>query len=358
MKPAELLDHLWRHGVSADDRDALAAARDAVAGRAAAGRAIDPHDPHDAAADDDAEPIDPDVALGLQLFAGWLAAGDADGDASAGLDPEAMPDAELAVLAHAMALRRANRRRDLAAIDAGLAAVDEEMGSLDPGDPRGATARAAVDLALADAALLGGDVTAARRCLTRVAASGPPAFRIAALLHQVILLVARDDLPTALTRARQAERLADQLGRPVQGQRAQLLLGLVGYAMGDADAMRTALAPLASGPDAATARVIIAGLDEPDQVPAAASAGIQISSERRDPLGYALCSLVGGRCHARRGRPVDALVLALPARLHVGGVAPELAVALDGEIEAWRRAWGDEAFRAAEREALAALERR
>jgi hypothetical protein len=357
MKPSELLDHLWRHGVSADDRDALAAARDAAAGHAAAGHAIDP----DAAAepidpDAAAEPIDPDVALGLQVFAGWLAAG--DGDASAGLDPDAMPDAALAVLAHAVALRRANRRRDLAAIDAGLAAVDEEMGSLDPGDPRGGTARSAVDLAMADAALLGGDVTAARRCLTRVAASGPPAFRIAALLQQVILLMARDDLPTALTRARQAERLADQLGRPVQGQRAQLLLGLVGYAMGDADAMRTALAPLAKGPDAATARVIIAGLDEPDQVPAAARAGIQISSERRDPLGYALCSLVGGRCQARLGRPVDALVIALPARLHVGGVAPELAVALDGEIEAWRRAWGEEAFRAAEREALAALERR
>jgi hypothetical protein len=332
MTPTELLDHLWRHGVSADDRDALAAARAATA----------------------TDGIDPDVDLGLQLFAGWLAAG--DGATSAGLDPDSMPDAELAVLAHAVALRCANRRRDLAAIDAGLAAVDEEMGSLEAGDPRGATARAAVDLALADAALLGGDITAARRCLTRVAASGPPAFRIAALLHQVLLLVVGGDLPTALTRARQAERLADQLGRPLQGQRAQLLLGLVAYAMSDADAMRMALAPLASGPDAATARVLIVGLESPDQVPAVVAAGIQVAAERRDPLGYAICALVGGRSHARRGRMVDALVTALPARHQLGDVAPELAFAIGAEIAAWRQAWG-EAFHVAEREALAALKR-
>jgi hypothetical protein len=39
-------------------------------------------------------------------------------------------------------------------------------------------------------------------------------------------------------------------------------------------------------------------------------------------------------------------------------VAPELVIAIDSEVAAWRRTWGDAAFQTAEREALAALERR
>ena len=334
MNPTELLDHLWRHGVSAEDRDALAAAHAAMAAGA----------------------IDPAAALGLELFAGWLAAD--DGDASGGIDPGSVPDLASRVLARALALRAASRRRDVAAIDAGLAAIDHELAALDPADPRGATARAAVDLALAEAALLGADPSAARRCLTRVASGGPPAFRIAARQRQVSLHLADADLPSALTRARQALRLAEQLGRPAQAAQGQLLLGLVAYMMEDVDAMRDSLGPLTVGPDGATARILLAGLDPPELLLPMVSEALQVAAQRRDPLGYAIGALVGGRCCARSGRWVDALVSNTTARRQLRDVAPDLVIAIEGEIEGWRRAWGEETFRAAERDALAALERR
>ncbi|HWM87616.1 MAG TPA: hypothetical protein VNO33_17300, partial [Kofleriaceae bacterium] len=139
MTPRELLDRLWRLGVGVDDGGALAAAR--------------------AAADD------PAVALELDLFAGWMAV--AGGGAQAPVDPAALPAGSARVLARAIDLRAARNRRDVTAIDAGFGAVDQELGLLDAADPRGPTARAAVDLALAEVALMGRDLTAARRCLGR-----------------------------------------------------------------------------------------------------------------------------------------------------------------------------------------------
>ena len=330
MTPSELLDHRWRHGVGSDDRAALAAAAGAGA-------------------------VDARVAIGIELFAAWLAA---DDGGSGVIDPAALAEPPLRALACALALRIASRRRDVAALDGAMAAIDVELGRLDAADPRAGGARAAIDLALAQAALFGGDPGAARRCLTRVAASGPPAFRIAALHRQVSLLLAVADLPTAVTRARQAARLAEQLERPTQAVQSQLLLGLVHYMMDDGDAMREALRPLADGPEAATARVLMAGFEPPERVMPTVSDGLQISSQRRDPLGYAIGVLVAGRSCARNGRLASALAAAIPARLQLRDVAPDLVVAIDGEADAWRRTWGDAAFAAAEREALAALERR
>jgi hypothetical protein len=45
------------------------------------------------------------------------------------------------------------------------------------------------------------------------------------------------------------------------------------------------------------------------------------------------------------------------ARAQLRDVAPELAIAIDGEVEAWRRAWGEDAFRAAQQQALSAFAR-
>jgi hypothetical protein len=326
MNVSELRDHLWRHGVSADDRDALAAAHVA--------------------------PDDGEALLEVELFARWLAAD--DGEPAATIDAGALsPGAR--VLARALHLREAGRRRDLSAIDACMAAIDHELAGLDVLDARSATARACVDLALAEAALLGGDATAARRCLTRVAGSGPPAFRIAARQRQAILLLAQGDLPTALTRARQAVRLAEQLGRPAQGRQAELVLGLVAYLMGDAEGVRSALAPRADTD--ATARALLAGFDPPEHVVPLANHGLDAAVQRRDALGYTICCLVGGRACAAGGRLIDALVTMNSARAQLRDVAPELAIAIDGEVEAWRRAWGEDAFRAAEQQALSALAR-
>jgi hypothetical protein len=330
MTPSELLDHLWRHGVGADDRARLAAA-------AAAGE------------------VEATVAIGVELFAAWLAA---DDGGSGVIDPAALAEPAPRAMACALALRVASRRRDVAALDGAMAAIDVELARLDPSDPRTATARAAVDLALAEAALLGGDPGAARRCLGRVAASGPPAFRIAALHRLVGLLAAVADLPTAVTRARQAVRLAEQLERPAQAVQSQILLGLVSYLMDDGDAMREALRPLVDGPDGATARVLMAGFDAPELVLPVVSEALQISSQRRDPLGYAIGVLVAGRACARAGRLATALATVIPARSQLRDVAPELVIAIDSEVAAWRRTWGDAAFQTAEREALAALERR
>ncbi len=330
MTPNELLEHLWRHGVGSDDRARLAAA-------AAAGA------------------VDAGVATGVELFAAWLAA---DDGGSGVIDPSSLSEPAPRAMACALALRIASRRRDVAALDGAMAAIDVELGRLDAADPRSATARAAVDLALAEAALLGGDPGAARRCLGRVAAGGPPAFRIAALHRQVSLLAAVADLPTAVTRARQAVRLAEQLDRPAQAVQSQILLGLTHYLMEDGDAMREALRPLVDGPDGATARALMSGFDPPDHVLAVVSEALQVASQRRDPLGYAIGVLVAGRACARAGRLATALATAIPARRQLHDVAPELVVAIDGEVDAWRRAWGDAAFQTAEREALAALERR
>jgi tetratricopeptide (TPR) repeat protein len=326
MDATELRDHLWRHGVSADDRDALAAAH--------------------------AAPDDQDALLEIELFARWLAAD--GGEPPAAVDIGAL-DPAAAVLSRALQLREASRRRDVGAMDACMAAIDHELAGLDPAETRTATARACVDLALAEAALRGGDATAARRCLTRVAGSGPPAFRIAARQRQAILLLAQGDLPTALTRARQAVRLAEQLGRPTQGRQAELVLGLVAYSMGDAEGARSALAPVADTD--ATARALLASFGEPAQVVPLANHGLDAAAQRRDALGYAICCLVGGRACAAGGRLIDALVTVNAARAHLHDVAPELAIAIDGEVAAWRRAWGEDAFRAAEQQALSAFSR-
>jgi len=330
MTPTELLEHLWRHGVGVDDRARLAAA-------AAAGE------------------VEASVAIGVELFAAWLAA---DDGGSGVIDPAGLAEPPARAMACALALRIASRRRDVASLDGAMAAIDVELGRLDAADPRTSTARAAVDLALAEAALLGGDPAAARRCLGRVAASGPPAFRIAALHRQVSLLAAVADLPTAVTRARQAVRLAEQLERPAQAVRSQILLGLVSYLMDDGDAMREALRPLVDGPDGATARVLMVGFDPPERVLPVVSEALLVASQRRDPLGYAIGVLVAGRACARAGRLATALATVIPAGSQLRDVAPELVVAIEGEVDAWRRSWGDAAFQMAEREARAALERR
>src|SRR5689334_817178 len=215
---ATVLDRLWAEGVSTDDLPDIAAAR--------------------------AGQIDPKLDSELALFIAWLAADEANTAGIDGATSERLtgdPAGELMILA--IELRAAMHRRDHAAIDLALAAIDERLADA-PGDKRRATARAAAEIALAEAALYSGDLETASHCLDPVTASGPTAFRIAALVRRVTVALARPSLEVALTRARQALMLAKQANRPLQAEQATLLLGLVAYLSGDAETMRSTLQPL------------------------------------------------------------------------------------------------------------------
>jgi len=327
---ASVLARLWAEGVSTDDLPDITAAR--------------------------AGELEPRVDAELNVFLAWLAADEAN---TAGIDNAITerltgdPSAELLILA--VELRAAMHRRDHAAIDLALAAIDERLVDA-PDDPRRATARAAAEIALAEAALYSQDLETASHCLDPVSASGPTAFRIAALVRHVTVALARPSLETAQARARQALMLAQQAKRTLQAEQAQLLLGLVAYLAGDADTMRSTLQPLleenANGP---LVPLLAAGLAGPDEALSLLGAGVSIAPERGDAAGYALCALVGARHHVAHGRRPDALLAMSAVRVRLGGHAPQVAAVLDAELLAWRHAWGASAFAEAERAAIARL---
>jgi hypothetical protein len=327
---ASVLERLWAEGVSADDLPEIAAAR--------------------------VGDVDPRLDGELAVFVAWLAADEAN---TAGIDNAITerltgdPAAELLILS--VELRAAMHRRDHAAIDLALAAIDERLGDA-PGDGRRATARAAAEIALAEAALYSQDLETASHCLDPVSAVAPNAFRVAALVRHVTVALARPDLEAAQTRARQALMLARQANRPLQAQQAQLLLGLVAYLAGDPSTMRSTLQPLLEanigGP---LVPLLAAGLAGPDEALSLLGAGVHISPERGDAAGYALCALVGARHHVSHGRRPDALLAMSAVRVRLGGHAPQVAAVLDAELLAWRHAWGASAFAEAERSAIARL---
>lgn len=327
---AAVLDRLWAEGVSSDDRADIEASR---------ARSI---------------PLRLDDELAL--FAAWLAADEAS---TAGIDSSISErltgDVAAELLILAIELRAAMHRRDHAAMDLALTAIDPRLADA-PGYPRRATARAAAEIALAEAALYNQDLETARHCLDPVSASGPTAFRIAALVRHVTVALARPDVETAHTRARQALMLARQEQRPRQTEQAQLLYGLVAYLAGDVEAMRQTLQPLV---DEKSGKPVIpllaAGLAGPTEALARLAGGVQISAERGDAAGYALCALVGARHHVAEGRRPDALLAMSSVRVRLGGHAPQVAAVLDAELLAWRHAWGASAFADAERAAIARL---
>jgi hypothetical protein len=327
---ATVLERLWTEGVSTDDLPQIAAAR--------------------------VGDIDLRIDSELGVFAAWLAADEAN---TAGIDGGITdrltgdPAAELLILA--VELRAAMHRRDHAAIDLALAAIDERLGDA-TGDNRKITARAAAEIALAEAALYSQDLETASHCLDPVSASGPTAFRIAALVRHVTVALARPNLEVAQTRARQALMLSRQANRPLQAEQAQLLLGLVAALAGDAETMRSTLQPLLEenigGP---VVPLLAAGLAGPDEALSLLGAGVDIAPERGDAAGYALCALVGARHHVAHGRRPYALLAMSSVRVRLGGHAPQVAAVLDAELLAWRHAWGASAFAEAERAAIARL---
>ncbi|HWO25493.1 MAG TPA: hypothetical protein VNO30_42430 [Kofleriaceae bacterium] len=357
---ATVLDRLWTEGVSTDDLSDIAAARSGE--------------------------IDLRIDSELAVFVAWLAADEAN---TAGVDNAITdrltgdPAAELMILA--VELRAAMHRRDHATVGLTLAALgdrvpdepsdesqdelsrepqgpapDEKPATTDephghaPGDKRTVSGRAAARIALAEAALYSGDLETASRFLRPVSASGPTAFRIAALVRHVTVALAQPKLEIAMTRARQALTLAQQANRKLQAEQAQLLLGLVACLAGDNETMRAMLQPLLeeNGP---VVPLLAAGLAGPDEALARLGGGVNIAPERGDAAGYALCALVGARHHVAHGRRPDALLTLSAVRVRLGGHAPQVAAVLDAELLAWRHAWGASAFAEAERAAIARL---
>lgn len=327
-----MLDRLWAEGAGLDDRQAIAAARESATGP---------------------------IADQLSLWADWVAADDGQSRGVEGDVIDRLADDPAAlVLVIAIELRAAVLRRDHEAIDEALVATDRMLGRIATEDPRAAVARAAADIALAETALYGQDLPSARRCLEGLVASGPTALRITALMRSVTLALAGADAATARKRARQALTLAHSTNRPTQAQQAQLLLGIVSYMAGDTDAMRAQLQPLVEAhPDDATTRLVLAGLEGPDRAIATLADGLTRAAQRGDALGYALCALVGARRYVAIGKRADALVTMSSVRMQLGDLAPEVSYLLDAELESWKRAWGDEVFAKAERDAMALLQR-
>lgn len=330
MTAADLIEQLWREGAGVDDGPGIATAREQADGR---------------------------VGDELALWGAWLAA---DAGHGTGVDPELAgrlaPDPVAALVVLAIELRAAVARRDHAAADDALGAIDRLIGRAPRAD-RGATAHAALDLALGEAALYGGDLPAARRLLEPIAAAGPTAIRIAALMRGATLALAGADARVAQTRARQALTLARVSDRPRQAEQAQLLLGLVSAMAGDADAMRATLEPLlAADPGGAFARLLLAGLEDPARASELLGQGLGAAAQRGDALGYTLCAIAGARRYVAACHRPEALIVLSAARVQLAGIAPGLVAAIDQQLHAWRTDWGDDAFVRAERDAIARLD--
>ncbi len=330
MDPALLLDRLWAQGAGLDDRQSLVTARES------AGDLVAP------AVDDQ-----------LALWADWVGAEDGQATGtSVGLAERVADDPSSILLVLAIELRAAVSRRDHASIDEALEAIDRMIGRADHGE-HGATARAAADLALAETALYGKDLPAARRCLETVVTSGPVAIRITGLMRMATLQLANVEVPAALKRARQALTLARSTQRMIQANQAQLLLGLIAYMNDDADMMRATIEPLiAADPDSSFTRFLLAGLENDERAIQLLGEGLGSAARRGDALAYALCALVGSRRYVALGRRADALVTMSLVRVQLAAHQPQLVGVLDMELTGWRDNWGDDAFARAERDAM------
>jgi len=330
VDPADLLDRLWAEGAGIDDRQAIAIARESATGT----------------------PADE-----LAVWNDWVAA---DDGRATGVDKEVaarlVADPACVVLILAVELRAAVLRRDHETIDEVLVTIDRVLGQT-PRDERGATAQAAADFALAETALYGRDLPAARRCLDPLIASGPTALRIAALMRMVTLALANVEVRAAQKRARQALTLARSTARPQQANQAQLLLGLVAYMNGDPEMMRSTIAPLVEAePTNSFTRMLLAGLEGSDRAIEILGEGLGLAAQRGDALAYALCALVGSRRYVALGKRADALITMSSVRVQLAAHQPQLVAILDAELHTWRAAWGDEAFAQAERDAIALLD--
>jgi hypothetical protein len=328
VDPAQLLDRLWAEGAAIDDRQAIAIAREAGG----------------------------PTADELALWASWITADDGHvvGADEAVID-RVSGDPACALLVLAIELRTAVSRRDHETIDQALQAIDRMIGAT-PRDERGSTAHAAADLALAETALYGQDLPAARRCLDALVVTGPTAIRITALMRMASLAVAGSDTRNAQKRARQALTLARSTQRTAQGNQAQLLLGLLSYMNDDPDGMRSALEPLvANEPNSSLTRFLLAGLEGKERSIELYGEGLAAAARTGDAFGYALCGLVGSRQYVALGKRADALLVMSMVRVQLANIAPNLVAILDGELETWREQWGDEEFAQAERDAIALL---
>src|SRR5690606_34686131 len=121
---AALLERLWAEGVSIDDRADIEAAR--------------------------AQSLPLRLEDELAVFAAWLGADEAH---TTGIDSSITErltgDVAAELLILAIELRAAMHRRDHAAMDLALTAIDPRLADA-PGFPRRATARAAAEIALAE----------------------------------------------------------------------------------------------------------------------------------------------------------------------------------------------------------------
>jgi len=328
VTPTDLLDRLWVEGAGIDDRRAIATAREAAE-------------------------VDPAIADQLALWNDWISTDDGHVTGThEDLATRLAGDAACRLLILAIELRAGVARRDHAAIDDALVTIDRLIGST-PRDERGSTAHAAADLALAETALYGKDLPAARRCLDPVIAAGPLAIRITGLMRMATLSLANTDVTTALKRARQALTLARSTNRTGQGNQAQLLLGLVSAMAGEPEGMRAALEPLvAAAPDDSMTRFLLAGLEGNERAIEILAEGLTNAARTGDALGYALCALVGSRRHVALNRRADALLTMGMVRVQLANHQPQLVAVLDAEMVSWKTTWGDEAFALAERDAM------
>ncbi len=330
VSPHDLLARLWTEGAGIDDRQAIIAARETA--------------------------TDPRLLDELALWNDWLST--EDGHVTGTHEELAVrlaDDPACRLLILAIELRAGVARRDHQAIDDALDAIDRVIGST-PRDDRGATAHAAADLALAETALYGKDLPAARRCLEPIVTSGPLAMRVTAYMRMATLALANTDVTTAQKRARQALTLARTTHRTGQGNQAQLLVGLVSAMAGESELMRNALEPLlVAEPNNSMTRFILAGLEDNDRAIEILAEGLGTAARTGDALGYALCALVGSRRYVTLGKRADALLTMSMVRVQLADHQPQLVAVLDAELVSWREAWGEEAFAQAERDAMELL---
>lgn len=289
-----LLERVWTHGLFRDQRSLLASLSEQYAG-----------DPR---------------ATELQMFAALCSLIDDE-------LPERLPvgetdAAEPSVAVVSAVLRSwdaANRENMTAAADAleqVEAALARAEAALDPHAPRLRAARAWADTAIAECALVAGNVDHAEAVFRRLVrtATTPSGVRVHARLRLALRVGDPMNDPNAtIAMLDHAAKTADQVGHPAAGAHARTYAGLFALLSGNASAARLRLSNVAGqdamgGATRLVAQLLTAELAGEQRVFDELAAALKQAALQGDYQAYVAVLLVGSRHYEQNGDATNAVL--------------------------------------------------
>jgi hypothetical protein len=271
-------------------------------------------------------PDDPNGATSLFTALAHLARGE-----RAAIPP--IPDDAAERVLHAVVVvLEGVRVRDRSAVERGVTALVAALAELSDNHPHSVPAHAWADLALGELALVVSDARVARQRFEAVAVpmTSPIALRIQAMHRLIDLAVDRLDLQTARRWSAKALAACGVGDRPILSARSRRYELLIGYAIGNTDVARRAIADLVAD-DPAVARVgtlLLATTGDE----AGLAALLDHSRATGDTLLYALGLVVAARRELAANRLDAATALVEDGVRYLRDTAPQLVNILAAEL--------------------------